>query len=116
MKKSVNAVDYAEESNGRLFFVLQKDDEVDEPEIEDLYTTGVVAKILQVLKLPDGTVKLLVEGLQRGRLLSIADERDCYFANVSLLVDDEVDAVEEPALFKMLAESFNTYAEISKKD
>jgi len=113
--KSVNAVDYAEESGSNIFFVLQKDDEIDDPDMDELYTTGVVAKILQVLKLPDGTVKLLVEGLQRGRILSVADERDCLFANVTLLEDEDVDVDEEPALFKMLAESFNIYAEISKK-
>jgi len=113
--KSVNAVDAAETSGNRIFFVLQKDDDVDEPELEDLYTTGVAAKLLQVLKLPDGTVKLLVEGLHRGRLLSLADEGDCLFANVNLLEDGQVDKAEEPALYKMLAESFNTYADISGK-
>lgn len=113
--KSVNAVELAEGSTKQIFFVLQKDDETDEPEIEDLYTTGVVAKILQVLKLPDGTVKLLVEGVQRARLLSIADEGDCLFANVNILRDIPIDSSEEPALFKMLADSFNSYAEISKK-
>ncbi|ADD69553.1 ATP-dependent protease La [Denitrovibrio acetiphilus DSM 12809] len=113
--KSVNAVDIAESSTKHIFFALQKDDELDEPEMDDLYSTGVVAKLLQVLKLPDGTVKLLVEGVDRARLLSVADEGDCLFANVSILEDEEVDAAEEPALYKMLAESFNTYAEVSKK-
>lgn len=113
--KSVNAVDFAERSGSEIFFVLQKDDETDDPEMDDLYTTGVIAKVLQVLKLPDGTVKLLVEGVERGRLMSVADEGDCLFANVDVLVDDDVDPAEEPALFKMLAESFNAYADMSKK-
>ena len=113
--KSVNAVELAEESANHIFFALQKDDETDEPEMDDLYTTGVVAKILQVLKLPDGTVKLLVEGVHRARLMSVADEGDCLFANVNILEDNEVDPSEDAALFKMLAESFNSYAEMSKK-
>ena len=113
--KSVNAVNFAEKSAKKIFFVLQKDDETDDPQMEDLYSTGVVAKILQVLKLPDGTVKLLVEGVERGRVLSVADEGDCLFANVNVLEDDDIDHAEEPALFKMLAESFHTYAELSKK-
>ncbi|MGD9807415.1 MAG: endopeptidase La [Deferribacterales bacterium] len=113
--KSVNAVTIAEGSSKHIFFALQKDDELDEPEMEDLYATGVVAKLLQVLKLPDGTVKLLVEGVDRARLLSVADEGDSLFANVEILEDNDVDKSEEPALFKMLADSFNTYADISKK-
>lgn len=113
--KSVNAVDIAEGSTKRIFFALQKDEDLDEPSMDELYTTGVVAKLLQVLKLPDGTVKLLVEGMQRARLLSVADEGDCLFANVELLPDGYVDPAEEPALFKMLAESFNTYSDVSKK-
>lgn len=113
--KSVNAVEIAESSTKHIFFALQKDDDNDEPEMEDLYATGVVAKVLQVLKLPDGTVKLLVEGVFRARMLSVADEGDCLFANVNILEDNDVDPAEEPALFKMLAESFNTYAEMSKK-
>ena len=113
--KSVNAVDIAEGSSKHIFFALQKDDEQDEPEMEDLYATGVVAKLLQVLKLPDGTVKLLVEGVDRARLLSIADEGDSLFANVEILKDNAVNNADEPALFKMLADSFNTYADISKK-
>ncbi|WP_303849742.1 endopeptidase La [Seleniivibrio woodruffii] len=113
--KSVNAVELAEKTRGHVFFVLQKDEEVNDPSFEDLYTTGVSAKILQVLKLPDGTVKLLMEGVQRGRILSMADEGDCLFANVSIIPDGEIDSTEEPVLFKMLAESFRSYAEFSKK-
>lgn len=113
--KSVNAVDIADGSSKHIFFALQKDDEIDEPDMDELHATGVVAKLLQVLKLPDGTVKLLVEGVERARLLSVADEGDCLFANVEILEDNEVDKAEDPALFKMLVESFNTYADISKK-
>jgi len=113
--KSVNAVELAEKTRGQVFFVLQKDEEVNDPSFEDLYTTGVSAKILQVLKLPDGTVKLLMEGVQRGRILSMADEGDCLFANVSMIPDGDIDPAEEPVLFKMLAESFRSYADFSKK-
>jgi ATP-dependent Lon protease len=113
--KSVNAVETAEKNGGHVFFVLQKDEEVNDPSFEDIYTTGVSAKILQVLKLPDGTVKLLMEGVQRGRILSVADEGDCLFANVSMLKDGDIDAADEPVLFKMLAESFRSYSEMSKK-
>lgn len=113
--KSVSAVEQADKGNGMIFFVLQRDEEENEPQFDDLYTTGVAAKVLQVLKLPDGTVKLLVEGMSRGRLLSVADEGDALFANVSELEDGVVDREEEPAIFKMLAESFRQYVEVSKK-
>ena len=113
--KSVNAVDAADSGSGLVFFVLQKDEETNDPEFDDIYKTGVAAKILQVLKLPDGTVKLLVEGMERGRILSMADEHDCLYANVELLSDGQVAAEEESALFKMCAESFRQYADLSKK-
>ncbi|MCD8554260.1 endopeptidase La [Seleniivibrio sp.] len=113
--KSVNAVELAEKTGGYVFFVLQKDEEINDPAFEDMYTTGVSAKILQVLKLPDGTVKLLMEGMQRGRILSVADEGDCLFVNASMLSDGEIEHSEEPVLFKMLAENFRTYSELSKK-
>lgn len=113
--KSVNAVDFADKSDDHIFFVLQKDDSVNVPQFDDVYKTGVVAKILQVLKLPDGTVKLLIEGVQRARLMTIADEDDTLFANVSLLDDDVIPFDQEGALFKVMAEAFQKYAEISKK-
>ncbi|PLX70674.1 MAG: endopeptidase La [Denitrovibrio sp.] len=113
--KSVNAVEIAQNTTKHIFFSLQKDDETDEPDMDEMHATGVVAKLLQVLKLPDGTVKLLVEGVYRARMLSVAEEGDCLFANVSILDESGVNPAEEPALFKMLVDSFNTYAEISKK-
>lgn len=113
--KSVNAVEQAEKGDGIIFLTFQKDEDENEPQFSDLYSTGVAAKILQVLKLPDGTVKLLIEGISRCRLMSVAEDSDCLYANVSILEDGDVAADEEPALFKMLAESFKQYAELSKK-
>lgn len=113
--KSVNAVDIAEKTAGTVFFVLQKDEEINDPDFDDIFKTGVAAKILQVLKLPDGTVKLLVEGVQRGRVLSVADESDCLFANVTLLEEDKIAHEDELALFKMTADSFRQFCDVSKK-
>ncbi|WP_175104994.1 LON peptidase substrate-binding domain-containing protein, partial [Pararobbsia alpina] len=72
--KSIKALEVALEGGKHIMFVAQKTSEKDEPTPADMYEVGCVANILQMLKLPDGTVKVLVEGLQRARTLSIEDQ------------------------------------------
>src|SRR3981081_1242674 len=71
--KSIKALETAMEAGKSILLVAQKSAAKDEPSAEDMYATGTVANILQMLKLPDGTVKVLVEGVQRARIDAIAD-------------------------------------------
>ncbi|MDC6448479.1 LON peptidase substrate-binding domain-containing protein, partial [Alphaproteobacteria bacterium] len=75
-KQSVNALNNAMTSDKRIFLISQKDSEVDKPNFENLYKCGTVAKVLQLLKLPDGTIKVLVEGIERANLKSIDINKD----------------------------------------
>lgn len=77
-KKSINALDVAGDTDKKIFLVLQKDSGVNDPGIEDLYNVGLVADILQVLKLPDGSIKVLVEGAYRAEIKDLFVEEECY--------------------------------------
>lgn len=81
--KSIRALEAAMEGGRHILLVAQKNAQKDEPAMADIYPVGTVATVLQLLKLPDGTVKVLVEGLQRADMLSLKDE-DGYFSAEAL--------------------------------
>ena len=81
--KSIKALDVAMEAGKHILLVAQKSAAKDEPSAEDLYDIGSVATVLQMLKLPDGTVKVLVEGTQRARIVSINDAGDYLSADAT---------------------------------
>jgi ATP-dependent Lon protease len=116
-KKSIEAVEVAEQTDRRIFFTLQKDLTVNEPGWDDINKIGTIAKVLQVLKLPDNSVKILVEGLTRGVAESFFDENECLYAEVRPLVDDsdENDLDTANLLIGSLQKAFNEYAELSGK-
>ena len=74
--KSIQALDMAMDSNKQILLVAQKSAEVDAPDLEDVHTMGTLATILQLLKLPDGTLKVLVEGLERAEIIAIDNAGD----------------------------------------
>ena len=76
-EKSIRCLDIANENDKQIFLVAQKDAAVDDPTQEDLYQTGTIATILQMLKLPDGTVKVLVEGVRRAHITEFVEK--CHF-------------------------------------
>ena len=92
--KSIKALETAMEAGKSILLVAQKSAAKDEPSPEDLYDIGSIANILQMLKLPDGTVKVLVEGVQRARVLSVVDEKTHYSAEALPVPSDEVDTNE----------------------
>lgn len=113
-KKSVEAVEIAESTDRRIFFTLQKDLTVNEPGMADLNETGTIAKVLQVLKLPDGSIKILVEGLTRGRVEKFFDEPECLYAEVRPVIERE-EYENTEAMTAGLMKAFNEYAELSGK-
>ena len=82
--KSIKALDFAEKNEKEIFLVAQKDANTDEPNIRDIYKFGTVASILQLLRLPDGTVKVLVEGLERAKISHFTDNKD-FFASSAFI-------------------------------
>src|SRR2546421_3411773 len=113
--KSIKALDVAMETGKHILLVAQKSAAKDEPSAEDLYDIGSVATVLQMLKLPDGTVKVLVEGTQRARIVSIDDVGDYLAADATVLTALESGAHEIEAMRRALLSQFDPYVKLNKK-
>lgn len=114
--RSIAALEEAvENSNKRIVLVAQKAANKDEPAPEDIYETGVVANILQLLKLPDGTVKVLVEGIQRAHLESINDTGDCYMVDALPVVPSDEERPDLEAMRRTITAQFEQYVKLNKK-
>jgi ATP-dependent Lon protease len=113
--KSVSALESAMAADKSIFLVAQLDPANDDPDREALYDIGVVATVLQLLKLPDGTVRVLVEGQQRARLQELDESGAHLSATVEEVQDLEADDKEATALMRSVIEQFENYARLNKK-
>ncbi len=115
--KSIHALDLAMQSNKRIVLIAQRSAEVDDPETGDLYDIGTLSNVLQLLRLPDGTVKVLVEGSQRVRIHRFTETEACFIASVSLLEanPEESESPEVHALVRSLLGAFDQYVKLNKK-
>ncbi len=113
--KSIKALETAMETGKNILLVAQKSAAKDEPVPEDMYEIGCLANILQMLKLPDGTVKVLVEGVQRARVLRIEDQRALFVADVSLIPVEERTDNEIEAMRRAVLAQFDQYVKLNKK-
>ncbi|MFT3965000.1 MAG: endopeptidase La [Sphingobium sp.] len=113
--KSVVALEKAMEADKDIFLVTQLDPAQDDPQRDDLYSIGVVATVLQMLKLPDGTVRVLVEGRHRATLEGVEDAGGYLGAAVSALEDVEAEGTEVEAMMRSVADQFEGYAKLNKK-
>jgi ATP-dependent Lon protease len=114
--KSVVALEKAMEANKEIFLVAQLDPAEDDPGRDDLYDLGVVATVLQLLKLPDGTVRVLVEGKQRASLETLESGPTHAVATVAPIEERETDGgTETQALMRSVVEQFENYAKLNKK-
>ncbi|MEM9501190.1 MAG: endopeptidase La [Pseudomonadota bacterium] len=113
--KSVAALEAAMEASKDIFLLAQLDPGCDDPEVHDLYDIGVVAQVLQLLKLPDGTVRVLVEGTHRGKIAALKAEGDHVLAEVDLLEPETVAGSEVTALMRQVVEQFGEYTKLNKK-
>ena len=115
--RSISAIEEAAaDEEGLIFLAMQKNPATDDPELEDIYKIGTVAQIRQMLKLPGGTVRLLVEGKYRARLVGTLQEQPCIMAEIAPLQEDMGrPPLEIEALSRMLHHCFEEYAEHSKR-
>ncbi len=116
--KSIHALDLAMQSHKCIVLVAQRSAEVDDPEVGDLYDIGTLSNVLQLLRLPDGTVKVLVEGSQRVRIHYFTETQACFTASVSLLDTASPEESESPdvhALVRSLLGAFDQYVKLNKK-
>ena len=113
--KSIKALEAAMENDKQILLVAQKSASQDEPEIEDVYQMGTVANILQLLKLPDNTVKVLVEGNQRARIVHFLSSEDYFTAQVIENDEENLDDRESEVLVRSLTTQFDQYVKLNKK-
>jgi len=115
-ERSIDALDAAMKDNKQVLLVAQKEAEVDEPDFTDLYQVGTLANILQLLKLPDGTVKVLVEGSQRSTVLRY-QETGSFFSAVVEKIDDvfNLSAQGQDVLQRTVINSFDQYVKLNNK-
>ncbi|MGZ5104363.1 MAG: LON peptidase substrate-binding domain-containing protein, partial [Usitatibacter sp.] len=113
--KSIKALEAAMEEGKNVVLVAQKSAAKDEPNPEDLYDVGTVSTILQMLKLPDGTVKVLVEGVQRARIERVLTDKANFEAEIELIATEEPDSNEVEAMRRTLLAQFDQYVKLNKK-
>jgi ATP-dependent Lon protease len=114
-EKSIRCLEAAMENDKQIFLVAQKDAGVDEPDTDDIYSVGTIATILQLLKLPDGTVKVLVEGSVRGQIDSYQQSEPYFVANVDKLEDETIEESEQEVLIRSAVSQFEGYVKLNKK-
>ncbi len=116
--KSIKALETAMESGKSILLVAQRSAAKDEPTADDLYRVGSVANILQMLKLPDGTVKVLVEGVQRATVMKIVDERSHYGSEAVIVEETQPEGQESnevEAMRRAMIGQFDQYVKLNKK-
>lgn len=113
--KSIKALEAAMEQGKSILLSAQKTAAKDDPAAEDIYDIGCVANILQMLKLPDGTVKVLVEGIERVHIQDLREENDYFLAEYETINSDIADASEVEAMRRTIIQQFDQYVKLNKK-
>ncbi len=114
-KNSINAITQAMGSNKYIFLVTQKEEKTQDPKNEDLHKIGTLATILQMLKLPDGTIKVLVEGIKRAKIEEFHEDDNYIEVKISTFTLESSESTEIKAMMRLALESFETYIKLNKK-
>ena len=118
-EKSINALETSMESGKNILLIAQKDAGEDDPGVDDIYTTGTIASILQMLKMPDGTVKVLVEGERRARVVQYTNDpnhpEQCFSCEAELIEDNTVSSKEADILLRTVTTEFDKYVKLNPK-
>ncbi|CAD83370.1 Lon protease [Candidatus Blochmanniella floridana] len=115
-EKSIRCLESAMDSDKKIMLVAQKEASTDEPSIDDLFLVGTISSILQMLKLPDGTVKVLVEGLMRARIVELTDTGNYFQAGANYFdIQQQLDAQEQVVLMRAVIHQFEGYIKLNKK-
>ncbi len=114
-EKSVEAIKRAMEEKQEIFLSAQKDAKIDDPGKKDIYKIGTIGTILQLLRLPDGTVKALIEGKRRAEIKAFLPENDYFLVQVEELEEKQVSGPEVDALMRLTISAFDEYCKLNKK-
>ncbi|TKI87087.1 endopeptidase La [Bacillus mycoides] len=113
--KSIQALEQAAMDENIIFLAMQKEMNIDDPKEDDIYSVGTVAKVKQMLKLPNGTLRVLVEGLHRAEIVEFIEEENVVQVSIRTVTEEVEDDLEEKALMRTLLEHFEQYIKVSKK-
>ena len=114
-EQSVNALNHVMSGDKKIFLLSQKNSKVDNPNKDNLYSFGTLAKIIQLLKLPDGTLKVLVEGIQRAKINKINFNKDFITASIDIIKDNNKKSSSLKAIQKLVVEQCEEYQKVNKK-
>ena len=114
-KKSLNAIKNLDEDNKKVVLVAQKSADIENPEFDDVYHIGTLGNILQTVKLPDGTIKILVEGLERIKITDYHNNEDYISVEAEIMREDKQNFAELEALSRVVLEQFEEYVRLSKR-
>lgn len=114
-EKSIRCLEAAMDKDKQIFLVAQKDASIDDPQTDEIYTVGTVASVLQLLKLPDGTVKVLVEGTQRAAITHYTQEDEYFAAEVEYIPSTDIDEREQDIFIRSAISQFEGYVKLNKK-
>lgn len=114
-KKSIKCIEASMNKDKKIMLVAQKESSIEEPTNNDLFYIGTIASILQMLKLPDGTVKVLVEGLQRAQINILNDNGEYFTAEIKLINYSHITNKDQIVLIKIALEQFEKYVKLNKK-
>src|SRR5690625_5198924 len=114
-EKSIASLETAMMSDQKIFLVSQKEVAIEDPKPEDIYRIGTIAKINQMLKLPNGTIRVLVEGIERAEIIEYVDKDKEYEVTYRELTEVSGDSHEEEALMRQLVNQFEQYIKVSRK-
>ncbi|PID59647.1 MAG: endopeptidase La [Ignavibacteriae bacterium] len=108
-EQSIRAASYSLDTSKYIFLSAQKKANLEDPKPEDIYEEGTIAKIIQILKLPNGLMKILVDGVIQGKIIKYTDRKEFYEAEVEIIVPEKIDSQEMSALIRQLTIRFKDY-------
>src|SRR4249919_431118 len=114
-EKSIRALEEVMKSDTYILLATQKNASDDDPGTDAIYEVGTLANVLQLLKLPDNTVKVLVEGVERAKVIKYGERTDYYEASAEIFVDEPGEQVEAEALARSVVNEFENYVKLNKK-
>ncbi len=114
-KKSIFCLELSMKQNKKIMLVAQKNSSIIEPKINDLFKIGTLSSIIQILKLPDGSIKVLVEGIERAKILEIKDKGKYFISKIEKINIKKINKKEKIALIKSTINQFETYIKLNKK-
>ena len=115
-KKSINAIEFSMQCDKEIMLIAQKEADTDNPSVKDIYTVGTLANVLQLLKLPDNTIKLLVEGTERAKVIRYTKDKKFIGAELSLLeTTSKLEKKKVETLARLVLSQFSQYVKLNKK-